>query len=149
MTIHAPSAAASRSSWRSVVAAVLLAVLSPVLATAQEKPSGTAAAGRIEGAVTDVKGKALAGTTVTLTGSTPAMQRTATTDKKGNYRFEDVPAGEYTVSAELPDFVAAERIAVVGDKKLKAEVRFFLSAISTVAPKVEGAPRPVITPIGR
>ena len=124
---------------------MLLAALVPALALAQKPSGGT---GRIDGAVTDAKGKALAGTTVTLSSSTSNLRRTETTDKKGNYRFADVPAGEYTLTAELPEFVKAERIAVVAENK-KADVRFFLSAISTSASPAENAPRPVLTNIGR
>ena len=144
-------AAALRSTWRRAAVALLAAALIPLFASAQEKPSGKAASGRVAGTVTDAKGKALAGTAVTLSNDAPALRRTATADKKGNYRFDNVPVGRYTVTAELPEFVIAERIAEVRETRLEVDVRFFLSPASavTIVPKTEDAPRPVIQPFGR
>jgi len=130
-----------------VAIAALLAAVIPVLAVAQEKPSA-AAAGRIDGTVTDLKGKTLPGATVTLSSDASDLRRTGTTDKKGNYRFEGVPAGQYTVTAELPEFVTAARTAFVTADKPRTEVKFFLSVASTTATKPE-TPKPIITPFGR
>lgn len=52
----------------------------------------------IEGTVTDQNGAVIAGATVKATGTTLAVERTATTDKDGLYRFVALPAGSYTLS---------------------------------------------------
>ena len=60
--------------------------------------------GTIQGQVADPSGKSLAGATVYL--SSPAMQgnRIVLTGKAGGFDFAGLPAGIYTLSAEMPGF---------------------------------------------
>jgi hypothetical protein len=139
------SPASSRASRRRVAFAVLLAAVMPVMISAQAAP---AKAGRLSGTVADTQGKGLAGATVTLSSDTSDLKRTATTDKKGAYRFDDVPTGQYQVSAQLTAFVTTTRAAVVTDDKLDVALRFFLGRSGgeiVRAPGRERAPRPVLT----
>jgi hypothetical protein len=139
------SPASSLPDWRRVAVVLVVAALMPVTTAAQVTPA--AKVGRVSGTVADTKGKALPGATVTLSSETSDLKRTATTDKKGAYRFDDVPTGQYQVSAELPAFVATTRAAVVADNELKVALKFFLSRGGgevVVAPGPDRAPRPVL-----
>ena len=55
------------------------------------------AGGRIEGKITDPKGAAIAGATVTVTNQVTKQDFTAVTDNQGKYKVEGLPAGIYTV----------------------------------------------------
>ncbi len=67
--------------------------------------------GRLTGTVTDVDGGLLPGVTVEIGG--PASRR-AVTDAQGIYRFEQLPSGQYRVTASLAGFtVAAADVVVV------------------------------------
>jgi hypothetical protein len=140
------SPASSMPDWRRVAVVLVVAALIPVMTAAQVTPA--AKVGRVSGTVADTKGKALPGATVTLSSQTSDLKRTATTDKKGAYRFDDVPMGPYQVSADLTAFVTTTRAAVVDEKQLEVALRFFLSAgggENVRAPKPGSAPRPVLT----
>ena len=56
-----------------------------------------AAGGRIEGKITDPKGAAISGATVTVTNQVTKQDFTAVTDNQGKYKVEGLPAGIYTV----------------------------------------------------
>jgi hypothetical protein len=131
--------------------AVLFAALVPAMMAAQVKAFDPGAVGRVAGTVMNTKGKALPGTTVTLSGEAPVVRRTAITDKKGAYRFDDVPVGRYTVTAELATFIPATRTAVVAEGDVEVALRLFLSVAEPVvtAPRPERAPRPVLVPFDR
>jgi len=104
-----------------LAAAVCLAVLIVV-------PAAQTGAGTLAGSVKDPGGAAIAGVTVTVVakGSAP---RTALTDGRGEFRFQGLPAGDYTLTATLRGFrpfttavsVAAKtpRVAIV----LQADAR--------------------------
>lgn len=79
-----------RAAW---VAMVALAI---VLATGAGV--GLAAdASRLSGKVTDPRGKALSAALVTLQCSCLQEARGVQTDGSGEYRFDDLPAGTYTM----------------------------------------------------
>ena len=140
------SPASSLPAWRRLAVVVAAAALIPVMTAAQDAPA--AKVGRLSGTVADTQGKALAGATVTLNSDASDQKRTATTDKKGAYRFDDVPTGSYQVSARQTAFVTTTRAAVVADNNLNVALRFFLSRAGgeiVVAPGDESAPRPVLT----
>ncbi len=74
------------------------------------KPDNTEAYSSIEGHVTAADtGAPLRGARVELMGSgsavAPRLNRTAVTDRRGQYRFDEVPAGRYLISASRPGFV--------------------------------------------
>src|ERR1700761_7940231 len=54
--------------------------------------------GGITGSVTDARGAALPGTTVTLVGDQTTLTRTQTTNDSGSYLFVDLPIGNYTLT---------------------------------------------------
>jgi iron complex outermembrane receptor protein len=87
-----------------------MALAAASLAHAAEGPS---TAGQVvAGTVKDSTGAVLVGATVTLKGETTS--RDASTDARGRYRFEGVPAGTYTVIAFRDGFTAAVQELKVG-----------------------------------
>src|SRR5690242_17573336 len=62
------------------------------------------AGGRIEGKVTDPKGAAVPGATVTVTNQTAKQDFTAVTDAQGRYKVESLPAGVYDVRVAATGF---------------------------------------------
>jgi len=70
------------------------------------------AGGRIEGKVTDPKGAAIAGASVTITDDANNRKFTAVTDKDGRYKAEGLPAGVYTVVISATGFVQVRQDTV-------------------------------------
>ena len=73
-----------------------------------------------------IDGKGASGVTVRLVGE---EERTAVTDERGAYLFEDVPAGEYTVEAVSPDNTEAvngnsAKVMVEHEKTASADFEF-------------------------
>lgn len=85
-----------------IAAFFLIAVSTGRLATAQT------AGGSLTGKVADAQGAVLPGVNVTAAGVAGANSRTTQTDSTGMYKL-DVPAGEYTVTAQLMGFSRAEQ----------------------------------------
>ena len=70
------------------------------------------AGGGIEGKVTDPKGAAVAGASVTITTEANPQRFTGVTDHEGHYKVEGLPAGTYTVVISAPGFNDARKEAV-------------------------------------
>jgi hypothetical protein len=62
------------------------------------------AGGRIEGKVTDPKGAAIPGATVTVINKSTKQSLTAVTDGQGRYKVEGLPAGTYDVAISAKGF---------------------------------------------
>jgi len=77
---------------------LMAALLGPLAAGAQT--SGSALTGRVEGK----DGEALPGVTVTASDKDTGFNRTAVTGSDGAFRLPSLPAGTYTVQAELAGF---------------------------------------------
>src|SRR5258706_1342731 len=77
---------------------VLLATLTVSMIVAHS------AGGGIEGKVTDPKGAAVAGASVTITTEGNPQRFTGVTDHEGHYKVEGLPAGTYTVVISAPGF---------------------------------------------
>ena len=92
----AATAVLPRSGGRLPAFAVfVVALLMPVAPIAQ-------ASAVLAGIVSDSSGAALPGVKVTVT--TTNLERSAVTDDQGRYQVAGLPAGTYTVKAELPGF---------------------------------------------
>lgn len=91
------------------LAALLLTL--PAASSAQTNPpvaSATARPGSISGSVTDQTGAVLPGTAITVKDSAGNAQ-TATTNERGEYSFQHLPAGTYSITvsaAKFKDFQA-------------------------------------------
>jgi hypothetical protein len=80
-----------------ILLSLVILTLVPAALFAQ---SGSSLSGR----VTDSTGGALPGVSVTASNSATGYSRTTTTGSDGMYRFASVPAGTYTVTADLSGF---------------------------------------------
>ena len=65
---------------------------------------GQVSSGVILGVATDSSGAQIPGVTITVTNEGTNQVRQAVTNETGNYRVEPLPAGKYTISAELLGF---------------------------------------------
>ncbi len=81
---------------RSYFVGAILTVVLLVAAIA----SGQSFRGSIRGTVTDPSGSVIAGAKVSAKSTSTGMQRVATTGGDGGYVLAELPAGEYTVTAE-------------------------------------------------
>jgi hypothetical protein len=92
--------------------------------------------GTIEGTVKDVKGAAIPGATVTITGVSVGFERKVQSDSEGVYRVLQVPAGTYKiVTAATSGFAAAtlENVTVVIEKTTTADITVGISeTVNTV-----------------
>ncbi|HEX8651084.1 MAG TPA: ankyrin repeat domain-containing protein [Pyrinomonadaceae bacterium] len=70
----------------------------------------------IKGLILDPAGAAIAGAKVTLTNEQTGIEQTATTNEEGEFRFQMLEAGSYTLKVEQAGFKAAliERVVVNG-----------------------------------
>jgi hypothetical protein len=116
---------------------ILLLVLSLVL-LALPLVIAQGAGGRIEGKVTDPKGAAVAGASVTVTEPVSNQTFRALTDSEGRYKVEGVPAGTYLVVVSAKGFSEARR----------DEVKVQDGAVATVDLKLEIAPVEAAVTVG-
>ncbi|HEY2019039.1 MAG TPA: carboxypeptidase regulatory-like domain-containing protein [Bryobacteraceae bacterium] len=96
---------------------LILAVLSACSLLAQ-----TAA---LRGQVTDQSGAIVPAAVVTLTGA-PGAARTTVADDRGNYAFDGLPPGSYTVQASAPQLALAQPLKVslkAGAQALNLQLR--------------------------
>src|SRR4029434_3686328 len=63
-----------------------------------------ATTGSIQGVVTDSQGAAIPGATVTVRNVETNVSRTLVSDAEGNYRFLNLPVGNYELVVELSGF---------------------------------------------
>src|ERR1051325_8029458 len=73
------------------------------------------AGGRIEGKITDPKGAAVSGATVTVTNQTTKQDFTAVTDAQGRYKDQGLPAGVYDLRIVASGFKEARQTHVKVD----------------------------------
>lgn len=107
--------------------ALLMLCLSP--ARAQARQQGATLSGR----VTDPRGAAVAGATVTLYERARTLVRLSTgTDAAGAYRFEHLAPGEYIVEAEAAGFApaAAQVLNVARESAATLDVRLEVAGVS-------------------
>src|SRR5229473_1333820 len=64
--------------------------------------------GSVRGTVTDEQGAAIVGADVTITNADTSDSRTEKSDKDGNYSFQSLPLGHYTLRAAREGFKAFE-----------------------------------------
>jgi len=81
-----------------------------------------AAGGRIEGKISDPKGAAISGATVTVTNQVTKQESTAVTDNQGKYKVEGLPAGVYTVRVNAKGFNEGRREEVKVEDNAAASI---------------------------
>ena len=112
-------------SARSVVAAVAVSQLLHTAATAQVTTAD------IVGRVTDASGAVLPGVTVTVENIGTHETRVAPTGASGDYAFNLLPIGRYTVKIELQGFTpqTANLVLAAGDRS-RLDVKLQVGAVS-------------------
>jgi PKD repeat protein len=87
----------------------------------------TPAVGGVQGTVTNPSGGAVAGATVRLMNGTTEVD-TTTTDADGDYDFQDVPPGSYTVRITAAGYESgSESVTVVAGQTATADVQLALT----------------------
>ena len=114
--------------WAITAIALLL-----MLATTQGRAQSTQ--GSILGSVKDTAGAVVPGATVTLTSAEEGAVRTTTSNGVGDYRFQDVKAGRYSLDVVAPNFEKWNASGVVLEvrQELRLDVKL---AIGTVQQEV-------------
>jgi carboxypeptidase family protein/TonB-dependent receptor-like protein len=130
MIVHRPD-----FRFLSVCLLIACAAFTPRAAPAQEVLGG------IQGKAADSSGAPLAGVRVTLVGSAFA----ATADADGRYAVVDVPAGEYTLRAELTGYGGSEVAVVLVRAGGSVRVDFALRAGADMTP-APAPPSPLAPP---
>jgi vitamin B12 transporter len=118
-----------RSMTRRLVFVVAIALALACGAAAQEAGRGAAIAGR----VTDSRGGALTGVSVTLHArDREALRLSTTTDAEGRYRFERLAPGAYIVEAEAEGFArgSARAVEVGRGRTIELDIALEVAAVS-------------------
>ncbi|HEV3468826.1 MAG TPA: carboxypeptidase regulatory-like domain-containing protein [Pyrinomonadaceae bacterium] len=129
--------------FRRLLASALLCLAACGAARGQETT------GNIVGQVTDQKGAAVAGATVTIADPQRGFTRTYTTGEDGSYTAAQLPVGTYTISVEAPGFrkFVQENVTInVNDRRpidavLEAgQVSEVVTVVGDEAPLVQESP---------
>jgi hypothetical protein len=108
-----------------------------------------AAGGRIEGKVTDPKGAAIPGATVTVTNQTTKQAFTAVTDAQGRYKVESLPPGVYDVSVAAKGFKDTRQsdIKIEDDSVKPMDVRLEIAPVEAEVKVATGVQKGNLDPI--
>src|SRR5258706_674668 len=104
------------------------------------------AGGRLEGKITDPKGAAVVGATVTVTDAATNKTFTGQSDKAGRYKIEGLPAGIYSIVVSAPGFSEARPDQVkieegaVATIDLPLEIAPIEAAVTVAAARANGDP---------
>jgi hypothetical protein len=90
----------------------ILSLLALALLAALPLRAQTTASGSIVGVASDQNGGVLPGVAVAATSETVPGVYSATTDRAGQYRLENLPPGDYTIVAELSGFARFRRTPI-------------------------------------
>jgi hypothetical protein len=114
--------------WRSLTVLGLLLVLALTQGRAQSTQ------GSIVGTVKDTAGALIPGATVTLTNTDEGESRTTKSNAVGDYRFQDVKAGHYTVEVTEPNFEKwkVSGVALEVRQELRVDARLAIGAVQQV-----------------
>ena len=107
------------------------------------------AGGRIEGKITDPKGAAIPGASVTVTNQTSKQEFTAVTDAQGRYKVEGLPAGTYNVTAIAKGFKETQQadIKVEDDGVKPIDLRLEIAAVEAQVKVATGSQKGNLDPI--
>ncbi|MGH9524498.1 MAG: carboxypeptidase regulatory-like domain-containing protein [Terriglobales bacterium] len=97
-----------KQSFRAVAAVLVLLLVSCALTFGQATATAS-----LTGTVSDATGAVLPGATVTITNQQNGIKRTATSSSTGDYRFDSLPPGSYTVKASKTGFAVSTASGVV------------------------------------
>jgi Carboxypeptidase regulatory-like domain/TonB dependent receptor len=123
-----------------IAAVLLLALAAALILTPQAGAQSTG--GTIGGKVQDKGGAALPGVTVTATNNDTGLERSTTTGPEGGFTLPSLPAGMYTLKADLSGYgnVTVENVRVDVATKRNLEVTLAQSAMQEAITVVDEAP---------
>ncbi len=123
--------------WQSLLSKPLATLsLLLVIALASTQAGAQATQGSIVGSVKDTAGAVVPGATVTLTNTDEGAVRTTKSNGVGDYHFQDVKAGHYSVEVSAPSFEKWKASGVV--LEVRQELRLDAKlAIGTVQQEVQ------------
>ena len=106
-------------------------------------------AGASKGKITDPKGAAISGATVTVTNQVTKQDFTAVTDNQGKYKVEGLPAGIYTVRVTSKGFNEGRReeVKVEDDSAATIDVRLEIAPVEAQVKVSEGGPKGNLDPV--
>jgi hypothetical protein len=107
------------------------------------------AGGRIEGKITDPKGAAIPGATVTVTNQATKQTFSGVTDPQGQYKIEGLPGGVYDVSVVAKGFKDARQadIKVEDDGVKSADLKLEIASVEATVKVATGALKGNLDPI--
>ena len=116
-----------RQRFRAVAAAAAILLIMP------DAARGQAADGHLVGTVLDQTGASIPGSAVTVENVNTGVQWNQKADERGAYRFNNLPVGEYTLSAASEGFAPAmlSGIAVSLNRATTANISLELGEVQT------------------
>src|SRR6476659_7955651 len=100
---------------------------------------GQATDGNLVGTILDASGAAVSNATVDLTNQATGEKRTSKVNNDGQYRFNNVPAGQYTVTATSPGFTtsAVKNVPIELNRTSTANINLQVGAVATTVDVTE------------
>ncbi len=126
--------------------AALLAALTGAFLALWVVPAWAQFTANIQGVIQDPSGAGVAKAQVLLVNSATGVQKTATSDSSGNYRFVSLPPGSYRIAVDATGFSKAEaEITLLTEQNLNLPITLKVGAasesvvVTTQAPIVDTA----------
>ncbi len=88
--------------------------------------ASAAEAGEVVGRAGDATGAALPAAVITLRNQATGVEQVVRADDQGQFRFADVPSGQYLITVEFAGFAREARTIVVTDAPVATEASFAL-----------------------
>jgi TonB family protein len=101
--------------------------------------------GSLSGTAYDPSGAVIPGVTVVATNLQTRAGQTTTNNAAGDYAFQQLPAGDYSLQADFPGFATSRiaRIAIGANQNVKQNVNLIVGNISeSVVVMAQGPPKP-------
>lgn len=107
------------------------------------------AGGRIEGRVTDPKGAAIPGASITVRNQTSKQEFTAITDGQGRYKVEGLPAGTYNVTVGAKGFKETQQadVKVEDDSAKSIDIKLEIAGVEAQVKVATGSQKGNLDPI--
>jgi TonB family protein len=107
-----------------IAAALSLLGATTLVAAAQIGPA------TLSGSVVDSTGAPVPGVPVTLASSTSAAKYQVQTDLNGQFQFVPLPADQYVLRAQLPDFKDTEETLQLAGKAMRRDLKLALGSVA-------------------